>query len=80
MTPSESQRTESNRGAASSSTSSVTQPKSKKSKTGDAVDIVLAELLREPPKKGGTKLKKSRKHKKSKKRRKHKKYNKSRKY
>jgi hypothetical protein len=84
MTPSESQRTESNRGAASSSTSSVTQPKSKRSKTDskidDEVDIVLAQLLRKDPPKGGAKLKKSRKHKKSKKRRKHKKHNKSRKY
>jgi len=84
MTPRESQRTESNRGAASSSTSSETQRQSKRSKTDtrDEVDIVLAQLLSEvpPPKKGGTKLKKSRKHKKSKKRRKHKKYNKSRKY
>jgi hypothetical protein len=80
MTPSESQRTESNRGAASSSTSSETQRQSKRSKTEDEVDKVMRQLLRKDPKKGGTKLKKSRKHKKSKKRRKHKKYNKSRKY
>ena len=80
MTSSESQRTESNRGAASSSTSSESQSQSKRRKKHDPIDDVLEQLLRENPEKGGTKLKKSRKHKKSKKRRKHKKHNKSRKY
>jgi len=64
-------------------TSSDTQPQSKRKKR-DIVDTVLEELLNEDPtkdpRKGGTKLKKSRKHKKSKKRRKHKKHNKSRKH